>query len=193
MKTRKIPKGAIKVRLPDVQQPDDYSCGAAVLMSVGSYYLVGPDRLEAFKKRLGTEPEHGTYYKEIESYANELGLKARVHQHVTRKRLKKWLDRGIPVILSMQGWAEDQSVYDNPSHNDDGHFVVAIGYDDEDFFYFMDPSITGMRGFLSWKELKKRWHENEGADKTEISCRLAIVIKAGKKGRPSHRRARRVE
>lgn len=192
MKTRKIPKGAIKVMLPDVQQPDDYSCGAGVFMSIASYFGVGPEELETIKLRLGTNPEHGTYYREIEKYANELGLKARVRTNMTRRQLKRLLDRGVPVIVSMQAYADDESVYADPEHNKDGHYIAAIGYDDEDVFYFMDPSIAGQRGFLPWDELKRRWHEDEGWSEPEIHQRLAIVIKPGKGMRGSSYRARRI-
>lgn len=191
MKYRKIPRGAIKVWLPDMQQPDDYSCGAAAFMSVAVKYEVGPERLETFKERLKTNEVNGTYYKDIELYANEIGLQARVFQHVTRARLKKWLRKGIPVILSIQAWADDTGVYNDPGSNEDGHYVVAIGYDRDNVFYFMDPSIHGVLGYMSWKNLVKRWHENEGSDKREISNRLAIVIKPGVAGRSNHRRHRR--
>jgi hypothetical protein len=53
---------------------------------------------------------------------------------------------------------------------------VAIGYDDDNV-YFMDPSLTGRRGFLSWADLDKRWHENEGTVRDpEPYARLGIVI-----------------
>jgi hypothetical protein len=41
---------AIKVALPDVQQPDEYSCGTASLMAILAYY--GPDpRITTFSRR----------------------------------------------------------------------------------------------------------------------------------------------
>ena len=72
--TREVPDGAIKVDIPGVQQRDDYSCGAAALMAVGSYFGVGPDDLEEYKKKLGTNEENGTNVYEILKYARELGL-----------------------------------------------------------------------------------------------------------------------
>ena len=39
---RLVPAGSIRIPLRDVQQPNDYSCGAACFMAVCSYYNVGP-------------------------------------------------------------------------------------------------------------------------------------------------------
>src|SRR5947209_1539384 len=53
-----IPEHSIRLPLPNVAQPDDYSCGAAALWSVCAYYgVVGPPegkdfpaKFEEFKK-----------------------------------------------------------------------------------------------------------------------------------------------
>ena len=44
-----IPAGAIKIPLPHVEQPDGVSCGAACMMSICSFYDVGPQSVEGFK------------------------------------------------------------------------------------------------------------------------------------------------
>lgn len=180
MKTREIPDGAIKVNLRDVQQRDNYSCGAGAAMSVFAFYGVGPEDLEELKTALQTNNEFGTYYKNIADYAKSLGLDVSTVQEMSKQDLQKLLNENTPVILSMQAYATDEKVYDDPNSNDDGHYVVAIGYDKDDYFYFMDPSLTGRHGFLSWSDLEKRWHENEGSDKLELSHHLALVIKPGK-------------
>ena len=155
-------------------------------MSVALHYNVGPTDIEEYKAAMGTSPENGTYYKRIAEYANKLGLNARVQIGVSKKRLKKLIDKGIPVILSMQAYAESQTDYDNPDLDTAGHYIVAVGYDDDDNFYFMDPSITGSRGFLSWEELDRRWQENEGWEEREFYRHLAIVIRPGKKRTGPH-------
>lgn len=43
-------------------------------------------------------------------------------------------------------------------HWDDGHWVVAIGYDDHGI-YFEDPSQTLPRGYIPYPELQARWHD----------------------------------
>jgi D-aminopeptidase len=175
---REIPQDAIKVDLPEVQQPDDYSCGAAMTLSVSLVEGLGLDELELVKKELGTTTEHGTYYGNIVTYLNKIGIEPIVHQQVSKEELKEWLNEKRPVIISMQAYAQDACVYDDPRNNDNGHYIAAVGYDQEDYIYFRDPSLKGRYGFLSFDELAKRWHENEGSTNEEISFRLAIVVKS---------------
>lgn len=173
---RKIPKGAIKIVYPAIQQPDNYSCGAGALMAVAARLGVGPERIEEFKAALKTNAAHGTYYADICTYANHLGLDASVQIGVSKRRLKRLLDKQVSVIISFQAWADDASEYDDLDREENGHFAVADGYDDE-CVYFMDPSLHGRRGFLEWGEFQQRWHENEGSAKVERYSRLAIVIR----------------
>jgi len=179
-----MPPSAIKVPLPDVQQPDDYSCGAAALMAICSYYGVGPEELEDLKTDLHTTSRSGTDYRNMVKEARKLGLEVKlVKDGMRREELQRALDDKKPVICSIQAYADDKDVYDlapeerlKPKNNRDGHYVVAIGYDG-DTFYFMDPSLTGRRGFLPWAELDRRWHENEGTTHDpEVHSHLAIII-----------------
>lgn len=179
MKTRNMPNGAIKVDLRDVhQEADGFSCGPAAAMPVFYWCgIVDPETLDEFRTAMKTTPENGTYYGEIIRYAKELGLDATAHHGMTKEQLKKLLDEGTPVILSMQAYASDPKSYDDPKDNSSGHFIVAVGYDKEEYFYFMDPSIVGRYGYLTWAELDKRWHENEGIGKEEITDHMGIVLK----------------
>jgi len=178
--------GAIKVPLPDVQQDDGISCGAAVTMSVCHYYGVGPKDLAAFKRLVGTT-EEGTDYNEILKAAGKLGLAAERHLNMTPADLKPYLDRVIPVICSIQAWGGPRADY---TKSGNGHYVVAIGYAG-DTFYFMDPYTNhGGRapanpryGCLSKDELVKRWHEVESP--TEDFTGLGLVIHPGTKENPA--------
>lgn len=183
---RPIPADAIKVPVPDVQQPDSYSCGAAVVMAVCAYYGVGPEEVADFKSKLHTSKKKGTSAKNMKRYMEKLGLKIEVHRDedatAMRQLLTEHLSRGHPVILCLQAYADDSDVYDDPDSHEDGHYVVAIGFAGDDFF-FMDPSLTGRRGWLSWSELDKRWHEDEGdarrkakGKKEDVHRRLALVV-----------------
>lgn len=174
MTERKIPAGAIKIPLPDLQQPENYSCGLA-LMSIAKYFGLGPDNFSEPKEEMGTTEKDGTYYGDILKYALDLGLDAEVKTEMTRDDLKKLLDEKIPVLISMQAFALDPEEYDDPDLEENGHYIVAIGYDDEDYFYFMDPSIICQRGYLSWADFDKRWHENERGE--ERSHHLGIICR----------------
>ncbi|MBY0359705.1 MAG: C39 family peptidase [Candidatus Obscuribacterales bacterium] len=175
MSTHKIPAGAIKINLRNVQQNDNFSCGPGSAMAVFAWCGVGPETLNEYRKALKTTSDHGTPSQEIVRYALALGLDATVHNGMTRAQLKQYLDEATPVILSFQAYAADSKVYDDSAINDDGHYAVAIGYDADDFFYFMDPSICGKPGFLSWEDLNKRWHDREASN--ELSHHLGLVIK----------------
>jgi predicted double-glycine peptidase len=177
-----IPVGAIKIPLPDIQQPDEYSCGAASLMSICSYYGVGPKKVEEFEKQLHADPKEGIYYKNIARYAGKLGLQAEIEAPMSIKRLKQYIDQGKPVICSLQAYSDDPSP--DYTKNGDGHYVVAIGYDKEDNFYFMDPSANYERvranpryACLTRQELELRWHEDEGMKgEQEVYRQLGIAV-----------------
>jgi hypothetical protein len=181
MKTRLIPVGAIKIPLPDIEQPDEFSCGAASLMSICSYYDVGSGSIEGFKQATRTDPDDGAHYQNLARYARSLGLEADIHTGMSVKALKKHLDAGRPVICSIQAYSEDK----HPDYCLDGHghYVVAIGYSKRTI-YFMDPSANyeGTRGSpcyacLSVKALKERWHDDEGiGGQHERIRRLGIVV-----------------
>ena len=82
--------------------------------------------------------------------------------------------------------AQDLADDKNPDYHtdDNGHYVVAIGYD-TDNFYFMDPSanyegaVANPRyGCLTKAELELRWHENEAktGKPPERYSHLGIVV-----------------
>jgi len=189
---QEIPPGAIKVDLPNVFQPDDYSCGAAGFMAIAAGYGVGPDEIEEIKKALGTNPEYGTYYADIVDYALKLGLDACARNQMSKEELKQLLTARVPVMLSIQAYADDEQDYEDPENNENGHYVDAIGFDDDDNFYFMDPSLTGRVGYLPWNELDKRWHENEGSVKPELSHHLGLVIRGKQQTLVYTTRARKI-
>jgi predicted double-glycine peptidase len=202
--TCEIPSGAIKVLLPHVEQPDSISCGAAAMMSVCNFYGVGPLRIKDFKSDLHTN-QAGTTYRNMASFARKLGLEVAVEHSettppMTLDRLQDYLTQGKPVICSIQAYATPTKVYDDPTSNEDGHYVVAIGFDDKNV-YFMDPSINWRndksaprRGFLSKEEFVKRWHDNEGTDdEPEIRHRLGIAIYPKNKGTPFMTKARKID
>ena len=170
-----VAQSAIKVPLPEIHQPDYYSCGTAASMSIGSYFGVGPEDIEAWKSDLCTRTDTGTDVEPIVEYArNKLMLDVTlVERDMTDEQLRASLDAGKPVICPIQAYGEPAEY---EKLNENGHYVVAIGYDRVNV-YFMDPKLTGRRGFLSWPEFHRRWHENIGTDSNpDVRSRLGIVI-----------------
>lgn len=152
-----IPEGAIKIHLPQVRQQTDYSCGASAFQAVCKYYRVGPKREIDFIRMLNTTYKCGTCPPAIAKAAKKLGFDVRFKIEMTLDDLRGYLDDKMPVIISMQAWG-DEWMYPKALS---GHYVVAIGYDDKNF-YFEDPSIdVRQRGFLESEELEHRWHDIE--------------------------------
>jgi predicted double-glycine peptidase len=199
-----IPAEAIKIPLPHEEQPDSISCGDAAMKSICAFYGVGPRKIADFKKHMHTD-ENGTSYRNIIRYAEELGLDAKLEHstttdQMTAERLEQCVKEGKPVICSIQAYADDPSVYNDPDNNKNGHYVVAIGFDDDNF-YFMDPYLNWKnpkaaprRGFLPKKEFVKRWHDDEGTkEEHEVLQRLGIIISPKKGETPFLRWARKID
>lgn len=194
--THQIPGGSISVPAPDLPQPTDYSCALAAA-SIARMYGVGPDSMEEFMQGMNTGV-NGTSPPNIVRYLNKLGLRASIQRRMSKETLMKLLDKQISTVLDIQAYAKDRSVYNDPNKNDNGHYVAAIGYSkeapvlqaedgstkklavpgEETYFYFMDPSILCRYGYLPWKDLDQRWHDDEGSDeKPEPNWHMGIVIR----------------
>jgi predicted double-glycine peptidase len=170
--------GAIKIPLPNVQQSTDYTCGAASFQAVCCYFGVGPSDPDDYVEILEVSQKNGTKPEQIEKWATNFGLIVERHEKMTDDELKRHLDAGHPVICSMQAYGPTptrikQYTAKKGGHylDLDGHFIVAIGYDDENF-YFEDPSLAGRRGFIPIAEFSGRWHENDSGHKVRLG--LAI-------------------
>lgn len=175
---RTIPAGAIKIYVPGRRQPDSFSCGAGAAQMILDSFEIPEDDIEVIKQACGSDPNQGTYYKNMEKYLRDKGLDVSVRSNMTRDDLVKLIDERARLIVSIQAYAADPAVYDDPNNNTNGHYVVAVGYDSQDHFYFKDPSVSGIT-HLAWADLDKRWHENEGWDgKLEVFQHMCIVVKA---------------
>jgi ABC-type bacteriocin/lantibiotic exporter with double-glycine peptidase domain len=152
-----IPRGAIKIPVPDTTQQTDYSCGASALQAVCRFYGVGPEEEWQFVDALGMDRRVGSHPYQIARAARRFRLRVEEQSPMSRARLLFHLRRRRPVLLMIQAWPLA------PRHTyrgwwKDGHWVVAIGYDREGV-YFEDPSLQAVRGFLSYAELAERWHD----------------------------------
>lgn len=140
------------LNLPKVIQSHKFDCGAAALRAVCQYYGVGPDEEDDYIKLLGTT-EDGTEPEDIARVASQLGLKAAIKTGLTLDNLKYCLARKTPVICAIQAWGDEEE-YDQLQ---DGHYVVAIGFDDQ-YIFFEDPSMKSIeRGRLLHDDFVKRW------------------------------------
>lgn len=152
-------KPTLLLPVPGVRQHTNYSCGEAALLSVLAYFGIDV-RQDTLTEQTKTTYDFGTNYKDIVRVAKEYGLEPEVVRGMKPADLIEKVKQGSPVILAMQAWLDNGDPRDLKnwtSNNDDGHYVVAIGYDDKRI-YFADPSIFYI-GYIPFEELDARWHE----------------------------------
>jgi ABC-type bacteriocin/lantibiotic exporter with double-glycine peptidase domain len=156
--------GQVKIEVPLCRQAADYTCGIASLQSLLGYY--GADvRQDSLAKECKSKKSTGTRYKNIIQCAESYGLIMLSKTGLTLEQLKSLLDESKPVILAIQAWREDpESSW--AEDWDDGHYVVAVGYDDLNI-YFMDPSTLGNYTYIPVGEFLNRWHDKSKKDVLE--------------------------
>lgn len=176
--TRTNPRlGDVKViKVPLTRQATDYTCGAAAVQSIIGFY--GDNvRESALATQLKTNSKVGTAYRNIEAYAKRHGYACTVYKNCTLAGLEKMVDAGTPVLCLIQAWPERKVDYSKDW--EDGHYVVAVGYDANNV-YFMDPCTLGKYTFIPRGEFLRRWHDTDGNDK--LTHFALTLTKPGSKG-----------
>lgn len=144
------------INLPNIRQPNEWSCGVAALQIVLAHY--GLDINESdLEEMANVSSETGTEMEDIVRVAKEQGLKAKMMK-MSIAKLKKYISKNIPVILLLQAYSESERPYaksNNVKDSEEGHYVVANGFG-EDFIVFQDPAMIG-RTYLKDDELDIRW------------------------------------
>lgn len=149
------------LRLPDVRQQTNYTCGPVALQAVLGYY--GEEHFEEDLAELcGADPEEGTPPDRLVRAARELGFQAEVRQNMTLADLEQSIADRVPVMIAAQAWRdEDQKQIPWENLWDSGHWMVVVGLD-KDKVYFEDPSILGSLGEIPREEFLQRWHDIDG-------------------------------
>ena len=193
-----IPRYAIKVPLPDTMQKTDYSCGAAAAMAVCRYFGVGFDYEEEFidlLKKIGMESNVGSHPYQLERVLRYFKLKYKGFSDMTIRQLKSYLRDGLPVLMMIQAYGEDDNGNPIKSYKGmtkEGHWVVAIGFDDTGIF-FEDPSLEAIRGYISYDELEERWQDT--GPNEELMKHYGLIVSKPKTfpARSYARRARHID
>jgi predicted double-glycine peptidase len=171
--------------VPDVRQSTSFSCGAAALQAVLHYYGV-EEREDRLMKELQTSSEEGTHPGDILRVAKAKGLRAALREGLAFDDLQAALDRGIPVIASIQAWKdEDGSAKSWADRWEDGHYVIVLGLDAASV-YVEDPSLLGCRGIIPRGEFLERWHDYEGPPPYGPGRRAYVRMGLFIEGRPAH-------
>ncbi len=154
------------IRVPLTRQGMNYTCGPSALASILYYYDQSKVYLEAdLAKELRSNDVDGTLVRDIVRFSEAEGFEVKAHYNWTLEGLKSSIDQGVPVLVLLQAWADlEVPGHDYPSDWEDGHFSVAIGYDEKNI-YFMDPSTFGHYTFIPTYEFLDRWHDVDGNQK----------------------------
>ena len=151
------------IKVPLTRQALNYNCGASAFQSILYYYGIEYSEGD-LAVLLHSDTLHGTRYQNIVSLANTLHLNVETKKNATFNDLKHYLDLKKPVIILIQAWT-NQSIVDWKNDWIDGHYVVAIGYDQNNV-YFMDPSTLGNYAYIPQPEFMDRWHDIDGTNDT---------------------------
>jgi len=161
------------LNFPPVRQNYSYDCGVAAVQSVLFYYGVDV-QYPSLKKMLKSNVT-GTPIANIKRIFKKYGFRV-IKKEMTIKEIKQYINKEIPVILPLQAWSEDKKI-DWEKDWKDGHYVVAIGYDEKKI-YFQDPAAI-FKTYLTYEELLKRWHDKD--KKRKYFC-YGLAIIGGRRG-----------
>jgi hypothetical protein len=155
-----ITRGAIRAPVPDIAHLMDSSSGLSALLVVCRYYGVGPEDEQEYVRDLSLDTPWSDPERLMHA-ARRYGLYVEARCPMSDADLVAFLDVGKPVVILVQAWGEEDDETPRAGYGEiweDGHWLVAIGYD-RDGVYFEDPSLQGIRGYLSFAELGERWHD----------------------------------
>ncbi len=164
-----------------VKQRHNFSCGAAAALALLRYW-----RVEAFARAdetdlheaLRTTEARGTEPEPMVALFRQSGLEAE-YRHgggVSFTDLQRAVDAREPPIVDLQAWSDHVAPWSNTW--DAGHYVLLVGYDDEDRYFFADPGnlTPGPYAFLPQHDLQDRWHDLTG-DRDEPRQRMTIFVR----------------
>lgn len=150
--------------VPAVKEQPGY-CGPAALRSVLAFY--GRDVAEdEIAKLAGSDHVKGTPPDNLMQAARKLGMVAESKENATVGDLRKWLDKGVPVIVNW--WSTD-----------DGHYSVLKAIRDGKVF-MEDPEIAAERS-MDLDAFERAWFDFRGDTEQHqgLVQRLMIVVRPG--------------
>ncbi len=180
------------LRMPDVRQVGEDGGGPAVLQAVLAYYGLDA-RQDVLRQRLTERGGAPNDFRQMIRVIGEYGLKPGVLNRMSEQQLRDQIDKGFPVLVAVQAWGQGgpgsqgrdlpagttRSVTDWARRKDDGHWLVALGFDDM-VFYFEDPAIFGI-GSIRRDSMPFRWHDYDA--KGNRLEHLGIVVEGPSPGR----------
>ena len=154
---------------PETRQVFNYDCGASALVSV--LVFAGLEEREDRIAVLAGTTKAGTSTGGILRVLRYYGLPYRSRQRMRADDLRQAIDDGHPTLVTLQAYRESNRPYRELWN--DGHWVVAIGYD-RHRIYYEDPSAFH-RTWLADEELRQRWHDmDRGKRIRQWGCTILV-------------------
>ncbi len=164
------------IRIPIVNQATDYTCGVAAALSVLYYLDKGQDIYEVDLARiLIKKKDDGVLSRHMIDYVEKKGFQAYKQENMSLIELEAFIREGKPVLVLLQAWPTTMKTSWSRKWRD-GHWSVAIGFDDENY-YFMDPSTVGNYTYIPKGEFLRRWHDYDGKKRVH---QMGLVIWNGR-------------
>jgi ABC-type bacteriocin/lantibiotic exporter with double-glycine peptidase domain len=161
---------------PTVTQKTRDDCGAAIVSSILRKHNIKHQYTRLCKElnvgKIGTEE------KDIVNFLKGKGFSAWMTYDMTVDSLLNFIDSEIPVILIIQAWSRSKREDKYEGLTNYGHYVLAIGHNDNRVV-FMDSGLPfGSYGYLTKEELEKRWYY---VSEDNRKLRVGIVVEPPKK------------
>jgi ABC-type bacteriocin/lantibiotic exporter with double-glycine peptidase domain len=170
------------IDLPSGRQTFDFDCGAKAMQLVMAYYGIDV-REDELLADLESDSK-GTPSQNMISAAEKRGFQVIARTGFSLEEVKEFVDAKHPVIVLVQAWAERyMTLADWKEDNDDGHYVVFIGYNGN-IIVFEDPA-SFRKTWMTDEEFVVRWHDVDPKTKQRLE-HFAIVLQ-GKEPKPVHK------
>ena len=151
---------------PETRQVYDYDCGATP--SCQCWCLPASKSVKSGSPSWRALPkENGTTTEGVLFTFGYFGMEVSAGEGMTVADVREAIDQGHPVLLTLQAYRPADIILPYGELWDQGHYVVAIGYEGDgtapdDRIIFEDPA-SFYRTFLTDGELNERWHDDNGA------------------------------
>lgn len=159
-----------EVRVPDVEQRTNYTCGPAALQA-GLLALGVSVPEDALAAQAGTTAAGGTSAAGLVEAAEHHGVAAQVRDGMSVDDIADCIDEGCIVLACLQARDREDGDY--------SHWVVPMAVKVEPggvVVECMDPGLDGLHSILPLDEWEDRW---TCLDESETIHGLAVILRGG--------------
>lgn len=176
-------KDSVILDFPTVRQSTLDTCSCASIQACLAYY--GIDRREITLRNM---MNINRYVQEVRPQKMVKVLKKHgvngKYRKLSISDLKRYIKRGIPVIVNFQAWST--ATDPDYSSDDNGHYATVIGFDDAKKCLIFSDSASFNKTWISYDEFEQRWHDGY-PDRWDYK-HMGIVVK----GRRASYNSRRI-